>query len=191
MRLLPVFALPFLVTVLSAAQPGGQPSGAPFNSQQNALGGRYGAVGMGRPLGGITPPAQRHEGSRRGNVAAYGYAWYVPGYFESTPSTVAVYSADTPPAPPPPVIVNQYYSAPPPPPAEQPSPAPVENTYYLIAFKDRSVYSVVAYWVEDKTLHYVTTKNTHNQASLDLIDLDLTRTLNSGTERRPQGSPTP
>jgi hypothetical protein len=32
--------------------------------------------------------------------------------------------------------------------------------------------------VEDKTLNYVTAGNTHNQASLDLIDMDLTKTLN-------------
>ena len=56
------------------------------------------------------------------------------------------------------------------------------------------------HWVEDKTLHYVTTQNTHNQASLDLIDLTLTKSLNQhndvpfairvemkppGTRRRP------
>jgi hypothetical protein len=54
---------------------------------------------------------------------------------------------------------------------------PVEN-YYLIAYKDHSVYTVLAYWVEGDTLHYVTTQNTHNQASMALIDLDLSRTLN-------------
>jgi hypothetical protein len=36
----------------------------------------------------------------------------------------------------------------------------------------------VAYWIEDKTLHYVTPQNTHNQVSLDLVDLDFTKKLN-------------
>lgn len=50
--------------------------------------------------------------------------------------------------------------------------------YFLVAFKDHSVYSAFAYWIEDKTLHYVTPQQTHNQASLDLIDMDLTKRLN-------------
>jgi hypothetical protein len=33
--------------------------------------------------------------------------------------------------------------------------------------------------VEDHTLHYVTTQNTHNQADLNIIDLDFTRKLNA------------
>ena len=57
----------------------------------------------------------------------------------------------------------------------------MEN-YYLIAYKDHSVYAVLAYWLEDKTLHYVTTHNVHNQASLDLIDLDLTKSLNQARD---------
>jgi len=56
------------------------------------------------------------------------------------------------------------------------------QNYYLIAYKDHAVYPALAYWVEDKTLHYVTTQNTHNQASLDLIDLPLTKSLNQRNE---------
>ena len=51
--------------------------------------------------------------------------------------------------------------------------------YYLIAYKDRSIYSALAYWLEGNILHYVTTQNTHNQASLDLIDLEQTTRLNA------------
>jgi len=36
----------------------------------------------------------------------------------------------------------------------------------------------VAYWVDGETLHYFTTGNTHNQASLSLIDRELTERLN-------------
>jgi hypothetical protein len=96
-----------------------------------------------------------------------------------------------------PVIINQYFSGPPPagPPLAGPpqvgppeasnagpvapgEPLSTPENYYLIAYKDHEIYSALAYWVEDKTLHYVTTQNTHNQASLDLIDLTLTKSLN-------------
>ena len=41
-----------------------------------------------------------------------------------------------------------------------------------------TIYSAVAYWVDGDTLHYFTTGNTHNQASLSLIDRELTERLN-------------
>src|SRR5205807_1469898 len=45
-----------------------------------------------------------------------------------------------------------------------------QATHYLLAFKDHSIYSAVAYWVEGDTLHYFTTGNTHNQVSISMID---------------------
>jgi hypothetical protein len=78
----------------------------------------------------------------------------------------------------------------PPPPEAVPGPSAVPSpetsstlsgetaSRYLIAFKDHSIYSAVAYWVDGDTLHYFTTGNTHNQASLSLVDRDLTRRLN-------------
>jgi hypothetical protein len=88
-----------------------------------------------------------------------------------------------------PVIINQYFGAPGPQQVNTPEasatatqapgdPIGSPQNYYLIAYKNHSVYTALAYWVEDKTLHYVTTQNTHNQASLDLIDLTLTKSLN-------------
>jgi hypothetical protein len=38
----------------------------------------------------------------------------------------------------------------------------------------------VAYWVDGDTIHYFTSGNTHNQASVSLIDRALTRRLNEG-----------
>jgi hypothetical protein len=65
---------------------------------------------------------------------------------------------------------------------QAPARAPVENTadpaYYLIAFKDNTIYSAVAYWMEGDTLHYVTSGNVRNQVSLDLVDRELTERLN-------------
>jgi hypothetical protein len=64
---------------------------------------------------------------------------------------------------------------------EQPAPEP---THYLIAFKDHTIYSAVAYWVDGDTLHYFTTGSSHNQASVSLIDREMTDRLNreSGVE---------
>jgi hypothetical protein len=71
-------------------------------------------------------------------------------------------------------------------PAQEPAPQAQESanqdsvpaSYYLIAFKDHSIYSAVAYWVEGDTLHYFTSGNVHNQASMSLVDKDLTERLN-------------
>ena len=65
--------------------------------------------------------------------------------------------------------------------AQESNPDP---THYLIAFKDHTIYSAVAYWVDGDTLHYFTSGNTHNQVSLSLVDRDLTARLNkdSGVE---------
>jgi hypothetical protein len=100
----------------------------------------------------------------------------------------------------PPVVINQYFGpqAPPEPVtgiyqpnSQRPQPQdqsvdsaePTPATYYLLAFKDHSVYSALAYWVEDKTLHYVTPQNSHNQVSLDLVDVDFTKQLNQDPTR--------
>ena len=55
---------------------------------------------------------------------------------------------------------------------------PVDPPQYLLAFKDHSIYSAVAYWVDGDTLHYFTAGNIHNQASMSLIDRPLTERLN-------------
>jgi hypothetical protein len=53
-----------------------------------------------------------------------------------------------------------------------------DTAHYLVAFKDHTIYSAIAYWVDGETLHYFTTGNTHNQASISLIDRELTNRLN-------------
>jgi hypothetical protein len=87
-----------------------------------------------------------------------------------------------------PVVINQYYDAPPKPQmlVVQPDSAPdaqadqsaPEPAHYLLAFKDHTIYSAIAYWVDGDTLHYFTAGNTHNQVSLSLIDRDMTARLN-------------
>jgi len=63
--------------------------------------------------------------------------------------------------------------------AAQPAqPEATDQPHYLIAFKDHTIYSSVAYWFDGDTLHYFTNGSTHNQASVDLIDRPLTERLN-------------
>jgi hypothetical protein len=69
--------------------------------------------------------------------------------------------------------------------SEQPDQTDQSSTdHFLIALKDHTVYSVVAYWADNDTLHYFTAGNVHNQVSLSLVDRDLTTRLNreSGAE---------
>ena len=138
-------------------------------------------------------------------VGGYGYG-YDPGYAASQPNITIV---NAPPQQPSVIINNGYqpdqakpvmrdYSNDtlPPPAALESYQAPVPNnpegrrgqmrsvdaekpTVYLVAFKDGVVYSSLAYWVEGDTLHYITTKYAHNRASMDLVDLALSRQLNS------------
>lgn len=104
----------------------------------------------------------------------------------SQPNVIVVYPS-APGAPPPGSGGYGEAYAPPAGPAGTPAPAGAADqgtsnqapaSSYLIAFKDHTIYSAVAYWVEGDTLHYFTTGNTHNQVSLSLVDRDLTLRLN-------------
>jgi hypothetical protein len=55
---------------------------------------------------------------------------------------------------------------------------------YLVAFKDHVIGAAAAYWVEGRTLHYVTLQHEEKQVPLDAIDRDFTMQLNR--ERRVQ-----
>jgi hypothetical protein len=99
---------------------------------------------------------------------------------QQAPNITVIY----PPAPAP-VIMSPYTEAAPvslyQPPAQAQAPTPQETPHYLIAFKDHTIYSAMAYWVDGDTLHYFTSGNTHNQVSVSLIDRELTRKLNLET----------
>jgi hypothetical protein len=152
---------------------------------------------FGRPLA---------NGGNGGRARAYAYPVYVGGGYYGDSGGYG-YAPQGPPEGPPPVNVT-VVNAPPQVPSvvinqnfgpQQPDPGASETTriyrtpppavddtadaapqphYFLVAFKDHSVYSAFAYWIEDKTLHYVTPQQTHNQASLDLVDMTLTNQLN-------------
>ncbi|MBV8821032.1 MAG: hypothetical protein JO022_21925 [Acidobacteriaceae bacterium] len=53
-----------------------------------------------------------------------------------------------------------------------------EPTLYLIAFKDHHIVPALGYWVEGTNLHYVSAEHSLNQASLDLIDRQMSQQLN-------------
>jgi hypothetical protein len=53
---------------------------------------------------------------------------------------------------------------------------------YLFAFEDQAIRAASAYWVEGRTLHYVTLQREEKQAPLDTLDRALTLQLNR--ERR-------
>lgn len=145
-------------------------------------------IGLGHGRGGGVAP-----------FAPYAYPVYVGGGYyeppvEQQPNVVVIYPPQQPP-----VVINQMLGGP----AQAPEtseissgvqayeapareaadiPAAEPSSYYLIAFKDNSIYSALAYWVEGETLHYVTSGNNHNQVSLSLVDRPLTERLNR--ERR-------
>lgn len=51
-------------------------------------------------------------------------------------------------------------------------------TIYLLAFKDHRIVPALGYWMEAGTLHYVSVEYGWNQASISLIDQDLSQRLN-------------
>ncbi len=88
-----------------------------------------------------------------------------------------------PEAPPPAAPAVTINTAPPPPEAPrsrcvQQQPDPVEPPYVLIALNNGWVYAALAYWVDGRTLHYVTAHGEHNQVSLELVDRKLSARLN-------------
>jgi len=123
-------------------------------------------------------------------VVPYVYPVYVGGGYYYPPDYSAGYTDGSyapAAAPPQPVMIVVPQQPPPganPEPVSpyQPSTAQADDQsspdHYLIALKDHSIYSVVAYWVDGDTLHYFTAGNIHNQASLSLVDRDLTARLN-------------
>ncbi len=148
------------------------------------------------------------RGYRDAPAAVFGYPLYMPGYFDAPassdtiaplappdpqqPNVTVIYPQQQPQDVRPIVIqiapdgsvkrenvdaAPQVYQ-----PAEAPAPSTASATdqqsYYLLAFKDHTIYSAVAYWFDGDTLHYFTKGDTHNQVSVSLIDRDLTERLN-------------
>ena len=181
----------------------GGPPGSPLSITDTTFAGRLGSTVSGLNNGGGFRRFRRNE-----NVVPFAYPVYIGGYGDygngygypppdqsSQPNVTIV----NPPQQVPQVIINQnfipehanpvmrdytddssggihIYEAP----GREPADASADDnaSFYLIAFKDHSIYSAFAYWVEGDTLHYVTPQRVHNQASLSLVDRELTEKLN-------------
>lgn len=168
---------PPTIGALGRPVPNAPGNGAYNRGSRNRYGYGYGIGAYPVYIGGLSGDYYSGYGDPSLVGASYG-----PGYAGVPPSAPAA----------PAVVINQYFGAPPGGPSEDPNvqvysdtqreSAPVaaapEPRTYLIAYADHSVYSALAYWIEDHTLHYVTTQNTHNQADLSLIDVEFTKKLN-------------
>ena len=144
-----------------------------------------------------------NRGRRGSPTTVYAYPVYVPSYYDPAAAQDALAPMTPPDQQQPnvtvvypqqqevrPIIIQlgpdgQYTQTPARQPAvqtyvppEAPAAAEPDQPHYLIAFKDHTIYSAVAYWFDGETLHYFTRGDTHNQASVSLIDRDLTERLN-------------
>lgn len=106
------------------------------------------------------------------NGGPYDYSYSPP------PSNVIIYA---PPSaggpeyvrseePPRPVIVNYNFG--------ETQAAPSSRVYFSLAFKDGTVATALAYWVDGSTLHYITSGGAQQTAPLDSIDRDRSLKLN-------------
>jgi hypothetical protein len=159
---------------------------------------------LGATIRGVYPAHPGPIGGHRATPVVYPIAYpvYVNPYpYYQQPTAPVVVQ----PAPAPTVIINHHYSPErvdpvmrdytreplPEPGSMQSYQAPIPSnpdppkrasedkpTIYLIALKDGTVYSAYAYWMESDTLHYVTTRHAHNQASLNLVDSTVSNQLN-------------
>jgi len=185
--------LPGIITGGSVVHPGGTSSMPGVQRTTGSVvhpGGSSSQIGI---------PGVRQQGARRNSTATYAYPVYVGGYGygygyggydtqavqpapaqSGQPNVIVIY----PQAPPQP---QMYYQPEPPPqsrivevPSQQ-QPEQTEATHYLLAFKDHSIYSAVAYWVDGDTIHYMVSGNMHKQAPVSSVDRELTARLNEGS----------
>jgi hypothetical protein len=178
----------------------GGPPGSPLSITDTRFAGRLGATVSGLNSGGFRR-FRRPEAAVPFAYPVYagGYSDYGNGYGYPPPDQQPNGPIVNPPQQMPQVIINQnfipehanpviheytedssggihIYEAPGRETAD--TPADENTSFFLIAFKDHSIYSAFAYWVEGDTLHYVTQQRVHNQASLNLVDRELTEKLN-------------
>ena len=184
--------------------PGGKPAiSTPFTLTGPSFARSLGNVVAGRPAFNVR---QHHNNNNGGSVfVPYAYPVYMGGYYggygygygdapppqqqmQQQPNITVIYPPMQQPQQAPPVYMAPSEPARPQIQEYTPGPtngtesgaAPAEPAYYLLAFKDHSIYSAVGYWLDGDTLHYITTGNVHNQVSLSLVDRDLTEQLNKG-----------
>ncbi|HUB81256.1 MAG TPA: hypothetical protein VMB03_20785 [Bryobacteraceae bacterium] len=111
-----------------------------------------------------------------------GYA--APAEYSPSPNVTVIYPGTAQPMYSPPVqpVMRTYdqYGQPEQPQASQA--ASNGSPIYLIANKDQTIHAAASYWIEGRTLHYVTLQHEEKQVPLDSLDRSLTLQLNR--ERR-------
>jgi hypothetical protein len=181
--------------------PSARATGTPYSITDTRFASRLGSTVSGLGDGRLGDGRGYHR-FRRTVLVPYAYPVYVGGYGYNgyaDPAYGGYYAPEQQPDVPPQTVMNQSYIPEHATPVmrdytqdfsgvqvyQAPGREPVEsaeddtaNSYYLLAFKDHSIYSAFAYWVEGDTLHYVTPQRVHNQASLSLVDRELTERLN-------------
>ena len=193
-----------------AQRGGGSRGGGGFHG--GAVGGFHGGGGFaggGFRGGGFVGRGFRggFVGGFRGYSSPYlfGSSYYYTGYYDYSPyiSNYAYPAYDYNPSP---NVTVVYAQQPAPDPAQVPVPVytsvaassghtydqygqevkPAESSnaspIYLVAMKDHTIYAAGAYWVDGKTLHYVTLQHQEKQAPLDQVDGAFSQQLNR--ERR-------
>ena len=194
MRTLGAISLSLFLAAALSAQHGGQPVLRGTGGSVVYPAGTSGGVHL------IVPDQNNRRVPPAHGSRLIAYPVYLGGYYDSSyiaPQAPPDYQEQQqpnitivmpPPQTPVPVIINNYYpgATTDNPNAEPTAPQAADDTasepsHYLIAYKDRTIYAAVAYWVEGDTLHYFTAGNTHNQVSLSLVDRDLTARLNKET----------
>jgi hypothetical protein len=118
---------------------------------------------------------------------SYGYAPYISTYpsysypaypaynYRSSPNVTVVYGAPQPTritTPPAAGTYDQYGQQ------VRPAVAASGSPIYLIATKDQTIRAAASYWVDGKTLRYVTLQHEQKQVPLDSVDRDLSLQLN-------------
>jgi hypothetical protein len=186
---------------------GREPAHAPsvvFPGGDSSFAQRLGATVSGYPpyTGAPSGPGFNHGRQGRASIVYYPYAYpvaypYDP-YQQQQPNITYVYPQTSPtvvinqnfvPDTARPAVIQEVESDPSSSdgirvyqPTRRENPEPVQTTEeprtYLVALKDHTIYAAFAYWMEGDTLHYVTTQGTHNQVTVDRVDVPLTERLN-------------
>lgn len=145
---------------------------------------------------GSTGEPFRHHQSQADSITPVPYVFAVPVYVggsEETPppaddtsgssSPIADESfaiAGTPPVRLPTIVNGRLQDAEPAAATQPvcPQPEREDPVQFFIALKDGMVTIAVAYWVRERTLHYITLQGSHNMVSLDLVDRQRSAMLN-------------
>ncbi|MBI3666440.1 MAG: hypothetical protein HY236_09505 [Acidobacteria bacterium] len=109
-----------------------------------------------------------------GGAYYYPYASYGPYGYTPAPNVTIIYLPD-PPAATQQTIVRRQRSN-----GHADTSLERSSVYFLIAAKDGAVYSAAAYWVEDDTLHFITTDGRHDRLEMAEVDRALSEKLNQG-----------